>query len=388
MLKKPLTINIVANAAMGPAISGGDKIFIECARFWARAEHKINIFTWEEGLEMCRKQKLSGVNFILSKALFFKNFYFPILYLARTIIGVIKILKFHFSKEPQIIYSASDFWPDSIPAFFAKLKNKNLRWIAGFYLFSPNPINFPRLKNFFYYFSQKPILWLILKFANLIFVTGPEDKEKFKKLGRKEEEIIIVYGGVETKAAQSYKGRPEPKIYDACFVGRFHPQKGVLELIEIWEKVCQIKPAVRLAMIGVGELEGELREKIKEKRLERNIVLLGYLDGDKKYKVFRQSRMILHPVIYDSGGMAPAEGMAWGLPAVGFNLPSLEKYYPSGMLKAPAQNIEKFTQLVLELLENRELYQKTSREARALVLNYWGWERRTDFLLEKIQKLL
>jgi len=43
-MNETLTINIVANAALGPLLSGGDNIFIECARRWAQMGHKINIF--------------------------------------------------------------------------------------------------------------------------------------------------------------------------------------------------------------------------------------------------------------------------------------------------------------------------------------------------------
>ena len=45
--------------------------------------------------------------------------------------------------------------------------------------------------------------------------------------------------------------------------------------------------------------------------------------------------MVVHPAIFDSGGMAAAEAMAWGLPGVSFDLPALKTYYPQGMIKNP-----------------------------------------------------
>lgn len=52
-------INIFALAALGEGLSGGDRIFIELARRWGK-KYPINIYAWEEGYRMCRRQKLKG----------------------------------------------------------------------------------------------------------------------------------------------------------------------------------------------------------------------------------------------------------------------------------------------------------------------------------------
>ncbi|PIU03202.1 hypothetical protein COT44_04905 [Candidatus Shapirobacteria bacterium CG08_land_8_20_14_0_20_39_18] len=167
-------------------------------------------------------------------------------------------------------------------------------------------------------------------------------------------------------------------------MGRFHYQKGVLELIDIWKLVCQKKPEAKLAMIGNGPLEKNVLIKIREYKLEKNIDLLGFLDGEKKYEIFKQSKMIIHPATYDSGGMAAAEGMAWELPGVSFDLESLKTYYPSGMIKTKCYNLREFADNIISLLDNEKLYQKISKEAHTLIVGVWDWEKRTDFISRKI----
>ena len=106
--------------------------------------------------------------------------------------------------------------------------------------------------------------------------------------------------------------------------------------------VCAAKPNSKLAMIGVGELENEAKAKINKLGLESNIVLFGFKDGYEKLKIFKDSRVVVHPAIYDSGGMAACEAMACGLPGVSFDLPALKTYYPKGMLKTPCYDLEAF----------------------------------------------
>src|SRR3990172_519272 len=396
-MNETLTINIIANAALGPLLSGGDNIFIECARRWAQMGHKINIFVWEEGLQMCERKDLTGVNFILWPAARFKKFGFLTLYFARIVIGCIGAWKYNF-KSPCIIYSASDFWPDSIPAFIMKLRNQNVKWIAGFYLFAPAPLlkNSPyKGKRWFtgliYWLTQKPCYWIIKRYADMVFVTSEPDVKRFITKQRCKDKIVVVRGGVDIKPSEGYlkSGKITPveeKKYDACFVGRFHPQKGVLELIDIWELVCKEKPNARLSMIGSGPLEADVKTKVDKLGLSSNIELLGFKDGNEKYEVFKLSKIVVHPATYDSGGMSACEAMAWGLPGVSFDLEALKTYYPKGMVKTPCYDKQEFAENILRLLDGGYMYDRLSKDALGWARE-WGWEVSSREILEKVKAI-
>ena len=274
--------------------------------------------------------------------------------------------KIEGSKAKTYVYSSSDFWPDAIPAFLMKKKDPDSKWIAGFFLFAPPPWrkNSPYkgifwFKGLIYWFFQQPIYWLVKKEADVILVTSQPDVARFSREGEKNESVVVVQGGTDVGPAGKYlkSNRSElikKKRYDGCFVGRFHYQKGVLELIEIWRLVCQKKPLARLVLIGDGPLRREVEEKIKHFNLSDRIKMFGFRDGEEKYQIFKESKVIVHPAIYDSGGMAAAEAMAWGLPGVSFDLEALRSYYPKGMVKVPEGDREAFAGAVLKLLEDRK----------------------------------
>ena len=46
-------------------------------------------------------------------------------------------------------------------------------------------------------------------------------------------------------------------------------KKGVLEIVDIWQKVTKLIPKAQLAMIGDGQLEKELKYKIKKLNLQK-----------------------------------------------------------------------------------------------------------------------
>ena len=125
-------------------------------------------------------------------------------------------------------------------------------------------------------------------------------------------------------------------------------------------------------------------KKVKRSKLDKNIILFGFKTGKAKYDIFKDSKIVVHPAIYDSGGMSAAEAMAWGLPGVSFNLPALKTYYPQGMIKTPCFNYQKFADNIYQLLNDQKTYNKTSKEALNLINTTWDWSKRSQRIYNQI----
>jgi glycosyltransferase involved in cell wall biosynthesis len=394
-------IIFIANNNIGNGFSGGDRIFVEFLKNWNDKADLILIGS-EEAIKISIDRGVDNIKIIeTDKSNETKNifsFNVTIAHILRRTKKVVDALKKNQNslERADYVYSVSDFYPDFIPAFYLKLKNKNIKWIAGYYLFAPSPFSKTtpykgsgRLKGIFYWLMQRPSYFIVKKFADFVFVTSEPDVKKFITNKRDKSKIIIIQGGVDITESEKYLSSDKiieinKRIYDACFVGRLHFQKGILDLIDIWKKVIEKSPNRKLAMIGDGELELRVIEKIKKNGLENNIDLLGFRDGQDKYEIFKQSKIILHPATYDSGGMAAAEGMAWGLPGVSFDLEALKTYYPKGMIKTKIGDKEEFANNILRLLDDKVLYEKTSNDAHNLIIEVWNWDKRANNILNLI----
>lgn len=377
-------IKIFALAAQGVGISGSDRIFIELARRWQK-KATIEIITWNEGHSMISKQdlesrkslKITSLNIILEK-------YTLINYFTR----IIKSIHYGCTAKLEdpantILYNASEFWMDSLPCVILKIRYPKATWIATWYQTAPNPlIGFSeksrqerhRYKAFLYWFVQQPIRLLIQQFADKVIVNNESERKRFTH-----KETIVLIGAVPLQSIENFKEqyKGKRKLYDAVFQGRFHAQKGVSELIDIWREVVKSRPEARLAMIGDGPEMPAVKQKIKKYKLDNNIELFGYMfDSDEKFEVFAQSKIVVHPAYYDSGGMASAEAMAFGLPCVGFNLSSYKSYYPKGMLKAKDE--KEFVKTILKLLKNTQMRNKTGKEAKELIYGTYSWNNRAE----------
>ena len=418
-LKVFMKICFIANNNIGYGLTGGDRIFTELIKGW-KQHTSILLMGSQEAIDIAIRNEAEPQFLKTADTNAQPNLDIGSLLMhtwRRVKAGIRALHTFEQElKAVEVVYSVSDFYPDFYPAYLMKRRNSRITWIAGYYLFAPPPWakvtpykGIHRLRGLVYWLMQRPSYYLINKYADKVFVTSEPDVKYFVNAKRSRDHVIVVQGGVDVTASEEYlKGQaksdklkgetrnlkletgdrplssdlrsPTSKKYDACFIGRFHYQKGVLLLIDIWKKVCEKKPEAKLAMIGNGPLEEEARIKIKALGLERNIELLGFMDGEKKFEIFKQSKVMVHPATYDSGGMAAAEGMAWRLPGVSFDLEALKTYYPQGMVKIPCYDEQLFAETILRLLSDKDFYEEQAQLAHELILNVWDWKRRAEFV--------
>jgi glycosyltransferase involved in cell wall biosynthesis len=390
------------NNSIGTGLSGGDRIFTEFLRHW-RGKLELTLIGSEEAFSMAATRDISGFRFLQSDTRnVSRNAYtLPGLFrhFARRLYRGLRTVKANWSviAEADTVYSVSDAYPDCLVGAYIKWRRgPAVKWIAGYYLFVPQPFSTDTpykgrnwLRGALYWLMQIPSYHLVKRYADYVFVTSQPDMPRFVTPRRPASRVIVVQGGVDITESERYLQSAamvpvDQRKYDACFVGRFHFQKGVLELVEIWRKVVAQKKDARLAMIGLGSLQPQMEARITALGLQDHITILGFLDGAAKFEVFKQSRLMVHPATYDSGGMAAAEGMAWRLPAVSFDLEALKTYYPQGMLKAAPQNLDQFASLILNLLTDRALYEQQADAAHALIVEVWDWKKRAQQVYDAV----
>jgi len=318
--------------------------------------------------------------------------------LATFVKRTLKSCRTKIPRDFEIIYSSSEFLFDLIPAIIAKKKNPNSKLVACLYLVAPHPLkgyekvltkgfSFPSLKNTIFYYCQKISIFLLRKYADKVLVFNELDKYYLVKRGITPDKVEVVSGGVDLKFINGIK--EQDKIYEAAFLGRLQPQKGIFDLIEIWKIVCSKKPSARLALIGGGAKEtfAELDKRIKQCGLDKNVDVLGFLEGEEIFKKLKSSRIFLCPSKYESWGMVVAEAMACGLPVVSYDLPVFRTIFPEGRLFCPVSDIRSFARLAERLLEDGDLYDRLSHQAKELA-SAFDWENIARKEYEDLKRLV
>ena len=97
-----------------------------------------------------------------------------------------------------------------------------------------------------------------------------------------------------------------------CFVGRIEQLKGIDIAIDTFKKIsCNIDNA-ELIIIGSGKHIEEIKNKIKNLRLEKKIKLINQISRNKLIQKFSSINFLIFPSLRDSGGMVILEAMSKG----------------------------------------------------------------------------
>ncbi|HDY66924.1 MAG TPA: glycosyltransferase family 1 protein [Candidatus Scalindua sp.] len=368
-------------------MSGSDRRALEWSRIWQGKGHRIHLFIPQVGYKRYKSLK-PNVEFVITSSLRPSRFGFFFTYLYRAFKACFKQPKIG---EHSIIYSSCDLLADTLPALYMKLRNRKARWMAGLHLIAPNPFKgfqktttkgfvFPKLSNLYFFLSQRLIIFFMGRFVFLILVSNNGDKKFLVKKGIPQKKILVTYGGINLEEINKIKGKEK---YETSFIGRLHPQKGIPDLLQAWSRVTRQLPQAKLAIIAEPNLQEYFERKIDLQELKKQIDFLGFLDGERKFKVLKSSKIFLFPSYYESFGLVACEAMACGLPVVAYDLPIYKEIYPQGMVKVPIGNIEKFSQEVVNLLTDNEKRERLSHNALSIARKF-SWDKTADAILERL----
>ncbi len=377
-------------------LSGGDRIFLELSKRLC-VNHNVVIYGWEATEILCKKYGVSHLFKSIGGIPSYVTKIRTLSYIARTIITTLFIRRDIrlYSRDDTVVISASDFWPDSIPAYLLS-RFYNYYWASSFFLVAPDVFlshgshkGLKRIIAALFSFSQSVIIRMIRSYSSLLITCSKDVISAINGRSYLPLDYFFLYGGV-TIDSNILKLRDtniaNPK-YDVVYMARLHPQKGPIEMVRIWEEVLKINPKLHLAMIGNGPLENKVKELIESLELKESVELFGFVDGVDKLNIFSNSRLFAHPVIYDTGGMAPMEAMVIGIPAISFDLKGLRDAYPKGMHKVSKYNIKEFAQGIIEILDSKKRYNTMRKDA--IELSYdWNWDKHSFDLQKKLLKLL
>jgi glycosyltransferase involved in cell wall biosynthesis len=102
----------------------------------------------------------------------------------------------------------------------------------------------------------------------------------------------------------------------ALFLSRLHPKKGLLNLIEAWNKVRPQGWELIIAGPDSARHLAEVQAKARGCGLDGTITFSGPIWGEAKTRLFRESDLFVLPSFSENFGLAVAEALACAVPVI------------------------------------------------------------------------
>lgn len=155
---------------------------------------------------------------------------------------------------------------------------------------------------------------------------------------------------------------------EMLFLGLIGDRKGVFDLVDAVELLKGLKiKGFRITVGGNGEIE-KLRHLIKEKELEDYFNVIGWVSGDQKYKLIKDSDLLLLPSHNEGLPIAILEALSSGLAVLSTRVGGIPDAIRSdryGILIEPSKPYD-LAKAIHKYIKTDGLIEKVARNARQL----------------------
>lgn len=362
------TILIVTNGWTGKEMGGGEYHIMRVLRDWNN-KNQISVIMPRSGYRSSKGNLLSNeypvyfsspedqVGGLTSEVIF---------YLRR----ILRSALFKFKQNPEIVISSSHMLYDVLPALILSIRRKSKLVIYVHHIIRSFRTYGNGIWTNISLLNEKIGIFLS-KNADLVFVVNHDVKDYLIRKGFQADKIFVTSNGVEQEVIESIK--VNTKEFDACFCGRLNSMKGVYDLIEVWGRVLKYFPQSKLVIIGHGPEYDNMLKVIRNKALNKSIILTGFISEKKKFSIIKSCKMFISASYEEGWGIAVTEAMACRLAVVCYNL-SAYKVFGDAINIVELGNKEKMVQAIVELLVDENKLKALANKAKEFseLLNWYN----------------
>lgn len=186
------------------------------------------------------------------------------------------------------------------------------------------------------------------------------------------------------------------------YVGDVNWTKNVPFLIKGFYKITRDSAlsGVKLVLVGGpflkkvdnidhSELEPlkKVNKLIEELNLESKIIRVGDIDKDQLVAFYNLATLYIQPSLYEGFGLPVLEALSCGTPVVSSNRGSLPEVGGDAVVYFDPENLDQFTKITSEILQNKSLQNKLSKLAIKRSEKF-SWKKVAEQTMNVYQKVL
>jgi glycosyltransferase involved in cell wall biosynthesis len=205
-----------------------------------------------------------------------------------------------------------------------------------------------------------------------IAVISPMVRDVLAKEGFCQDKIVVVGNGVNV---EDYRFCVNKIPHSLIYIGRLTELKRVSSLIESISMVRNKVPDVKLHIIGDGPKHAEVRRKIEELDLFRNVSMHGYLPERGKIELLSGSAVYVSSSVFEGFGIPLVEAMATGTVPVVSDIEGHRFVFQDDNVGYLVKSTEEMATKITDLLSNETERLRLATNGRRLVEEKWTWAK-------------
>ncbi len=212
---------------------------------------------------------------------------------------------------------------------------------------------------------------ILFKNIDYIFAVKPELKEFLLNKGFSSKKIAVTGNGVEKDLILKAKRKVGLET-DALFIGRINEAKGIYDMLEVLARVVKKLTRFKLGIMGSGDEDTvkKFKEKIKNLKLNKNVIFFGFVSGKKKFDILKSCKVFLFLSETESVPIAPLEAVCMGKKTIVYDIDAYNMYRNGEVIRFRQKDFKRISGKIMELLHSKSLVNIAGKK----LLNDYSWE--------------
>jgi glycosyltransferase involved in cell wall biosynthesis len=236
--------------------------------------------------------------------------------------------------------------------------------------------------------KKKKLIKMVYGKCDIILALSEEWKERFSLIVPSKKIMVVEnYSIIHNEAVKIRNSRECNN--QVLFLGEIGKRKGCYDIPEVVEKVIETIPNVRFILAGSGEIE-QIEEILEEKGIEKNVFFPGWVRGNEKDKLMKESDIFFLPSYNEGMPMAILDAMGYGLPIISTNVGGIPKIVndgENGYTFKPG-DIEGFANSIVKILNNTELLYSYGRQSYLISSREYSLDKHINNIKLVYEKLI
>lgn len=222
--------------------------------------------------------------------------------------------------------------------------------------------------------NKKKIVLGIFNMADHVISLNKSMKEKLN-------DIL----GVNSTVLYNFTNNIDKPIYNLnskniLMISRITYDKGIYELINVMDNLK--KNNIKLILAGDSDEIDDIKLYVKSRKLEENIVFLGWVDEKQKYELFKDCFVSILPSHFEGIPMSILESLSYGVPVIASNIGGIPEIISQGKegFLHEVYDEQELERLILYLYKNKDVKQMLSNNCIDRFRSKFCVEKHINFL--------
>lgn len=232
-------------------------------------------------------------------------------------------------------------------------------------------------------FISYPLELKLIQASDMVTTVTKSIAQELKEYHFDPDEVVVIGNGVDEKFFMPVQNTSEDDNKYIMYAGRMDREKGLFDLVECGEHICNQRSDISFILAGRGRDLNKLKKKVRKLGLRDKFIFSGQVGKGKLVQLYQNAIIFAFPSYHEGLPTVLLEAMSCGLPIVATDVRGNRDLISSGEdgILVPTRSPKEMADAISMLLDDEKMRRRLGKNARKTIEEHYTWDTVSNNIL-------